>query len=180
MSNISLEASIRTCKIDSGWATKLQSDRFLNPAQMLCPPWNGVDTSGRPACWDSYYTKTPGCNSAADRVLVENDLRPQYIEYVTLDAAGIRGGQQCKNPNMNVYNDTLCHSRVLSNIPGVTGQYGINTGFSQNIRANCATCRQTPDMQAYQSNAMRQQAWAAASQKMQSYGKSAGNLTGFF
>src|SRR5574338_434008 len=106
MSTISLEKNVRTCKVDTGWANKLESDRFLNSNTMLCPPWNGYDTSGRPVSWDSYYTKTPGCNSAGDRVIVENDLRPQYIEYVNLDASGIRG-TGCGNSG-NMYPDTAC------------------------------------------------------------------------
>jgi hypothetical protein len=165
MANISLEGSIRTCKIDSGWANKLQSDRFLNPNQMLCPVWNQVDTSGRPVCRDSFYTKTPGCNSAGDRVLVENDLRPQYIEYVTLDAAGIRGGQQC--PPQASSSDTQCHQASMRQTHNYTGQYGLNTGFSQNIQANCATCRNLPDQQSYQSNSMRQAQWARQAQAVQ-------------
>lgn len=139
---ISLEGSIRTCRFDPGWANKLESDRFLNPNLMLCPPWNGVDTTGRPVCYDSYYTKTAGCNSAADRVVVENGLRPQYIEYVNLNAAGIRGGLDCgKN---NAYDDAKCHTRTLDATHQVTGQFGYDTGFSQNIRPNCASCQGFP------------------------------------
>ena len=82
MSSISLEGSIRTCKVDTGYANKVESDRFLNPENMVCPIWNGVDLTGRRVCPDSFYTKSAGCNSAEDRVVVENNLRPQYAEYV--------------------------------------------------------------------------------------------------
>ena len=153
MANISLEGSLRTCKVDAGWSSKLESDRFLNPNTMLCPPWNGYDTSGRPASWDSYYTKTAGCNSAGDRVVVENDLRPQYIEYVNLDASGIRGGQQCGNNSE--YADAACHQAQVSNSHMYTGQYGYDTGFSRNIHANCQTCQQGTDPSAYNSQVMR-------------------------
>jgi hypothetical protein len=145
--SISLEGSIRSCKVDTAWANRLQSDRFLNPSQMLCPPWNGVDTSGRSVCPDSYYTKTPGCNSASDRVVVENELRPQYIEYVNLDAYGIRGGQECGVNQVNP--DTVCHQRQMDNVHKHTGQFGLNTGFSQNIRASCTSCQAYPDQRAY-------------------------------
>lgn len=139
---ISLEGSIRTCRFDSGWDTKLQSDRFLNPNLMVCPPWNGMDTTGRPVCVDSFVTKTAGCNSAADRVVVENALRPQYIEYVNLDAAGIRGGLDC---NINKANaDTRCHSATIASTHQQTGQFGYQTGFSQNIFPNCASCQGYP------------------------------------
>ena len=72
MSALSLEASIRTCKVDTGWANKMESDRFLNPNLMVCPVWNGFDTAGRMVAPDSFWTKNAGCNSAEDRVVVEN------------------------------------------------------------------------------------------------------------
>jgi hypothetical protein len=155
MSQFSLEGSIRTCKVDTAWATKLESDRFLNPNLMLCPPWNGVDTAGRPSCDASYYTKTPGCNSAGDRVNIENSLRPQYIEYVNLDAAGIRGGLDCNNNNVNP--DTVCHRNVLDATHKQTGQFGLQTGFSQNIFPNCMSCQTYPSQRAYGQNVQREE-----------------------
>ena len=89
--SISLEAAIRTCKVNTAYANKVESDRFLNPANMSCPLWNGVDLAGRPVCKDSFWTKRAGCNSALDRVNVENFLRPAYAEYITLDAGGWEG-----------------------------------------------------------------------------------------
>jgi hypothetical protein len=96
--SLSLLGSINVCKVNVGYSDKLQSDRFENPENMTCPLWNGTDTYGRPVNADSFYTKTAGCNSAEDRVKTENFLRPQYIEYVALDAMGFR------NPTM--YNTT--------------------------------------------------------------------------
>ena len=59
---------------------------------MICPLWNGRDSTGRVICVDSFVTKSRGCNSAEDRVVVENNVsRPQYLEYVTLNAAGVGG-----------------------------------------------------------------------------------------
>lgn len=89
--SISLESAIRTCKVDTGYANKVESDRFLNPQNMVCPVWNGVDSAGRRVCPDSFITKTAGCNSSEDRVVVENALRPQYMEYINLSANGIDG-----------------------------------------------------------------------------------------
>ncbi len=57
----------------------------------MCPVWNHRDLAGREVCTDSFYTKRAGCNSSLDRINVENDLRPQYMEYITLDACGING-----------------------------------------------------------------------------------------
>jgi hypothetical protein len=89
--NISLESAIRTCKVDTAYANKMESDRFLNPSNMICPNWNGMDTTGRMVCADSFNTKSAGCNSSSDRVMVENNLRPQYMEYINLSTNGIDG-----------------------------------------------------------------------------------------
>jgi hypothetical protein len=88
--SISLLGSINVCKVNTGYANKIQSDRFENPDAMTCPLWNGQDSFGRFVHPDSFYTKNGGCNSADDRVAVENFLRPQYMEYVALDASGFR------------------------------------------------------------------------------------------
>jgi hypothetical protein len=88
--SISLLGSINVCKVNTGWADKIQSDRFENPSNLLCPLWNGQDNFGRFVHPDSFVTKNAGCNSADDRVRVENFLRPQYMEYVALDAAGFQ------------------------------------------------------------------------------------------
>lgn len=158
MSFISLEGSIRTCKVDSGWANKVQSDRFLNSNLMLCPPWNGYDTAGRPVCADSFVTKTAGCNSANDRVVVENALRPQYIEYVNLDAQGIRGGLDCGvNPNANM--DMACANAGLNATHQYAGQFGVESGFQGQIRPNCLTCPSATDLKAMGSQQMRNRQW---------------------
>lgn len=89
--SISLDSSIRTCKVESGEAQRIASDRFLNPNNMVCIPWNGYNSKGQSVCYDSWMTKTPGCNSANDRVEVENSLRPQYADYINLNVAGLQG-----------------------------------------------------------------------------------------
>ena len=135
MASISLEASLRTCKVDSGWANKVESDRFLNPNNMVCPIWNGVDTAGRPVCPDSFMTKRAGCNSATDRVVVENNVsRPQYMEYINLNANGVSG---------EIYGNTMGHretgnrNHMLNNVEHFTGQFGLQTQFGQNVLQNC-------------------------------------------
>ena len=117
---ISLESSIRTCKVDVAYANKVESDRFLNPENMVCPVWNGRDNTGRRVCPDSFVTKRAGCNSATDRVIVENNNRPQYLEYVTLNAEGIGGG---------IYGDSDSRSTAFHNIKQQTGNYGM-TGMN--------------------------------------------------
>jgi hypothetical protein len=54
--------------------------------------WNGFDLAGRSICPDSFNTKSAGCNSASDRLIVENEVsRPQYIPYINLSMEGVTG-----------------------------------------------------------------------------------------
>ena len=84
---VNLESAIRTCKVDTGYSSRVQSDRFLNPTNLVCPVWNGLDTAGRLVCANSFKTKREGCNSAEDRVGVENVQRPQYMQYISMQTA---------------------------------------------------------------------------------------------
>lgn len=83
MSIVNLESALRTCKTNSGNAERVLSDRFLNPRNLVCPVWNGLDAAGRVSCADGFRTKTAGCNSAEDRIGVENVQRPQYMTYIS-------------------------------------------------------------------------------------------------
>lgn len=135
MSAISLESSIRTCKVDTAYANKIESDRFLNPNNMVCPIWNGVDLTGREACPDSFWTKRAGCNSATDRVVVENSVsRPQYMEYITLNSNGINGNIY---GNTTGYKNSMLRTNDLKNVHNITGQYGNVTGFGAEVYPSC-------------------------------------------
>jgi hypothetical protein len=136
--SISLESAIRTCKVETGWANKVESDRFLNPNLMMCPLWDGMDLTGRSVCPDSFYTKRAGCNSAEDRVVVENNVsRPQYMEYINLNANGIEG---------NIYENTMgwvnagCNNKFHDRqLEYYTGQYGNGAGFTGETQVGCKT-----------------------------------------
>lgn len=131
MANISLQGSIRGCRVDSGWASRIQSDRFENPSLMSCPVWNGSDSYGRQVCPDSYNTKNAGCNSPADRIYVENVLRPQYIEYITLDAQGITG---------NMFEeDSEQRTNDIYKLRKITGSTGV--GYGSKIASTCGSYR---------------------------------------
>lgn len=99
--SLSLQNNINTNKVDVGYAARIQSDRIQNPDEMTCPLWTGQDLTGRPACAGSFLSKMEGCNSAEDRVFVENSLRPQYVNYVTLSAAGVSGDHMYDDRNKN-------------------------------------------------------------------------------
>ena len=135
---ISLESAIRTCKVDTAWANKVESDRFLNPAEMMCPMWNGFDTAGRPVAPDSFMTKTAGCAYATDRVVVENNVsRPQYMEYVTLSANGIAMSPASNQAaDSAAYVNSKARTQENSLLPNITGQFG-NVTEAYGHRTSC-------------------------------------------
>jgi hypothetical protein len=90
MSTPSLTAQIVSGQVDTAIAAQLFSNRIQDSNAMMCPLWTGTDLAGRPVCKDSFYTKNAGCNSALDRIEVEDSLRPRYAEFL-LDARGIVG-----------------------------------------------------------------------------------------
>lgn len=161
--SVSLESAIRTCKVDTAYADKVESDRFLNPFNMVCPIWNGVDTAGRRVSPDSFWTKNAGCNSAEDRLVVENNQRPQYMEYINLSANGIDGhiyGKDGGSPAVfgnsmpwnevgdtnNAFNYPLNKSKCVNsnnplkdgcygNVNNVTGNFGLQ--LSADVYPSC-------------------------------------------
>lgn len=125
--SISLEKSVRTCSVNTGEATRIQSDRFFNPGNMVCIPWNGINNKGQEVSPDSFWTKTAGCDSAEDRVLVENAQRPKYFNYVTLGAQGVNGDLYGRNESDN-FNDAMARDRFDSSRNQLTGNFGKQWG----------------------------------------------------
>jgi len=135
MSSLSLNAALRVCKVDVGYADKINSDRFLNPNNMLCPLWNGLDVAGRPVCPDSFYTKSAGCNSALDRIVVENDVfRPKYTEYITLNASGIN---RANDLDSLPYNASMSRSAELRDINSNNPHFGPTSTVAGNVYPRC-------------------------------------------
>lgn len=118
--SVSLNSSVRTCKIDVGEAPRIESDRFLNPMNMVCPIWNGFNNKGQRVCPDSFYTKSRGCNSAEDRVVVENNQRPKYFDYITLNAGGLQG---------NIYGNDSAHVNAVAREKMLDSRYQISGHF---------------------------------------------------
>jgi hypothetical protein len=144
MSVLSLKKSVRTCRVDTGWAPKLQSDRILNSCSVVCPVWNGLDQYGRIVSPDSFMIETAGCRSALDRVDVENYQRPQYFELVNLDGFGVQG---------NLYSDDSGNrTAAIQNLSQIVGNPGydyghyvtprcVNDRYEQNQYESRSMCR---------------------------------------
>lgn len=124
----SLEKSVRTCSVNTGEANRIQSDRFFNADNMVCIPWNGINSTGQEVCVDSWWTKTAGCNSAEDRVMVENDLRPSYSSYITLNAAGIDGDMYSDSANMSAHANAMGRQAFDQSRNSLSGNFGLQWG----------------------------------------------------
>ena len=130
--SISLQKTIRSCSVNTGESERIQSDRFFNPNLMSCPLWNGLNNKGQEVCSDSFYTKSAGCNSAEDRVVVENVLRPKYMNYVTLGAQGIAGHIYGNNVEAEV--NSLGRDKFDQSRNKHTGNFGLQ--FGANVEYN--------------------------------------------
>jgi hypothetical protein len=133
--SVSLTSSINICRVGSGEAPRIESDRFLNPNNMVCPIWNGTNLKGQEVCADSFYTKSAGCNSALDRVLVESDLRPDYASYVTLNMAGVKG-EMFGNPSARA--QVNARTRMLKNIENTEPNFGRQIGGFRRSSGSCS------------------------------------------
>ena len=132
--SISLEKSVRTCSVNTGEATRIQSDRFLNSANMVCVPWNGLNNKGQEVATDSQWTKTPGCDSAEDRVMVENEQRPKYFNYVTLGAQGVNGDLYGRSAVDANFGNAVGREVFNQNRNQLTGNFG--SQFGANVAYN--------------------------------------------
>ena len=133
---LNLESALRTCKVDVGYQQRIQSDRFLNPKNLVCPVWNGLDAAGRVVCADSFYTKREGCNSAQDRVGVENIQRPQYMQYISDFVSG-------NNYNYN------------SGVPAVAGSKIAVEGFTPTAQIRKDELEKIKEKTAKEANAIK-------------------------
>jgi hypothetical protein len=170
MSSLSLDASIRTCKVETGEAIRIESDRFLNPNNMVCIPWNGYNNKGQAVCADSFYTKTPGCASAMDRVGVENHLRPDYATYINLNTAGIQG--DIYGSNATSWGDAGDANKYATSRHKITGSYG-NQFQSTNYQTCGLNSYEKAMAQTQQAN--RQASFANNAYQQNSYQQAAGN-----
>ena len=133
MANISLLGSIQTCKVDAGWANKIQSARFQDPALMICPPPTGFNHKGQKVCKFSFNDIIEGCKDPSERVVIENDLRPKYMEYITLNAQGFDSNSMYTT-NMD-WTNSVNRSKNLNNIEENTPHFGQQ--FGANVYPRC-------------------------------------------
>ncbi len=159
--SVTLSAA-NNARTNAGYATNLASDRFLNPENVVCPAWNGLDSAGRPATSNSFNTKCPGGNNALDRVVVENALRPPYSQRINTDASGY-AATMYGNPSASLAKfDAANRSAAIHNSKNIAGNAG-GSGVSSAVRA-------TAPMNAYEvGQYSKQQQRANAGAKAEHY-----------
>ncbi len=81
--------------VNPAWASRFQSDRFLNSNEMICFPESRFDILGREAVPSTLMRKTAGCDTSSDRILVENEQRPKGYSTLGLSGYGISGVDMC-------------------------------------------------------------------------------------
>ena len=121
--SIGLTSSLATNKVITGDDSRIQTNRIQNPNAMMCPVWSGTDLAGRQVCADSFNTKKEGCNSALDRIKVENLLRPSYSNFITISAVGITGDDANYGPNLSV-SDSISASKDRLSRHANNGRFG--------------------------------------------------------
>ena len=82
MSYVSLSSALRSSRVGAGIAPGGQSARFLKTCDLSCPLRENRDVYGREVCINTLNTKTQGCDTAEDRILAENALRPNLYDFL--------------------------------------------------------------------------------------------------
>lgn len=162
---LAISNNVLTTKVNVAAKEQLFSDRRQNPEEMTCPLWNGFDLSGRPVCNNSFLTKMEGCNTAEDRIFVENNLRPQYTNFITTNAAAIGGdGMYDSRNNLQAMSSDsgAAYRRAVSGrtpkFGTVDSVQGINpvSGNKSFVRSANAYASQDNDAASSQSSRVRQ------------------------
>jgi hypothetical protein len=135
----SLESAIKTLKVNTGSAPRLESERYIGSGEFkTCFTWDGRDLIGRRISPDSFYTKSPGCHSATDRILVENQIsRPRYYTYIALSPYGLMtGGSDYDSMNPETYQSPQWTDYAQPYyVSPYTKQYGFGTAINSAISA---------------------------------------------
>jgi hypothetical protein len=118
MATFGLKAALNIPKVNTGNASRYQSQRALDSQQLVCPAPTTVDNAGRPELpYSGFSTRTAGCYSALDQTLNENNLRPQFSELVQLNPQAIHNVKPASAPVAEYFDITP----QLNQIGGVSG-----------------------------------------------------------
>lgn len=129
--SVAIDKSVMLAKVNVGSAPTMAGDRIFNSSQVLCMPWNGTDTIGRRVCPDSTVTLSAGCNSANDRILVENSIfRPTYSDALPLNLRAMLG-EGPASTSYPAYN-AMVEQKAVNNVNKFTAP-NTGVGYSKAI-----------------------------------------------
>lgn len=92
-------------RVNTGWASRLESDRTFNPNNLICPIPMQSTLDGRDANENTAIMKSAGCFSPLDRMNVENSQRSFYTSNAGLNIENVRDNDDLKVVNMSILND---------------------------------------------------------------------------
>lgn len=139
-------------RVNTQWADRFYSDRFLNPSNAVCPLPPRLDNLGRDADTNSLRTKAGGCHSALDVVNIENQTRPLGVSSSYGNPYGILGHCEDDPEDGDIREAYALYQRLLRK--GVI----------------------VPDITSLVSNLKRQTQWVNAGQKALYYKSMSGCL----
>jgi hypothetical protein len=117
-----IDKNLRTYgRVNTDWASRYFSDRFLNSNEMVCPIRKTYDLNGRPSDHYSIITTTAGCNSAGERILIEDAQRPKTFVMPGLNSLGVDGylcgaGENLQQTNFDLQQYQLSSKGLLPDI----------------------------------------------------------------
>ena len=144
---------------------------------MVCIPWNGLNNKGQAVAPDSQWTKTPGCDSAEDRVMVENEQRPKYFNYVTLGAQGVNGDLYGRSSTDDNFVNAVGREVFNQNRNQLTGNFG--SQFGANVAYQGCSVNAYERAQAQVAQAQRAQNYLQSGWQANNYQSAAGNRSNY-
>lgn len=134
--------SVHGTRVNTSYADRFYSAERQDENYMQCVQRDAYDMTGRQACVDSLSTKREGCNSATDRIEVENFLRPFYSGYVGLDVyTGVKSDLSGPLPGAVSYGQ-MVNQQMASRTPSYDSVLQGKISPQNNIMADFARASQ--------------------------------------
>jgi len=129
---LSLEGSLKTCKVSAGMAPQVFSDRIIGGLDSrVCPMPRPYDDYGREANIMSLTNKSAGCNDPLELVAREIEVvRPRYFQFINLNPEGVFGDFD----NLQ-RKETIHKNQIFQNLH--SGQFGQQMSSSINTNGKC-------------------------------------------
>lgn len=142
MSLTFINNSVFGTRVNVGYADKFFSTERQDHNYMQCVQRDAYDMTGRQSCADSLNTKREGCNTATDRITVENAQRPYYSSYIGLNVyTGVKSDLYAPLPGAVSYGQ-VAEAQVSQRTPSYGGVLQGKVIPQTNIMADFANASQ--------------------------------------